>query len=94
MATNTKKISELASASGGAAADKILFIANTSNTAVTRTITIGNLLGNSSANVVIQSVTPANSSVTVKQGTIMYDDDYLYVATANNTWKRLTLSSF
>lgn len=94
MATNTKKISELPSTSNSAATDEIVILANAAGTAVTRTITVANFLGNSVANVVIQSVTPANSSATVKQGTITFDSDYLYVATANNTWKRLTLSSF
>jgi len=38
--------------------------------------------------------TPANSTITVTKGTMWFDDTYLYVATANNTIKRLTLSSF
>lgn len=38
--------------------------------------------------------TPANSTITVTQGTIFYDTDYLYVTTANNIVKRVALNSF
>jgi len=38
--------------------------------------------------------TPASSSTTVNQGTITWDSSYLYIAVANNSWKRIALSSF
>lgn len=38
--------------------------------------------------------TPANAAITVTKGTILYDTNYLYVAVANNTLKRVSLSSF
>lgn len=38
--------------------------------------------------------TPANSTITVTKGTTMYDANYWYVAVANNTLKRVALSSF
>ncbi len=38
--------------------------------------------------------TPTNSTINCVQGTIRWDADYLYVATANNTLKRVALSSF
>lgn len=38
--------------------------------------------------------TPSVSSITVKRGTVLYDDNYIYIATANNLLKRAALSSF
>lgn len=38
--------------------------------------------------------TPANSTVVASQGTIGYDDNYIYIAIANNNIKRAALSSF
>ena len=40
------------------------------------------------------SYTPANSTVAVRQGTIFWDSNYLYIATANSGVKRGALSSF
>lgn len=39
-------------------------------------------------------LTPANSTITIKQGSIFYDNNYIYVAYANNMVKRATLNSF
>ena len=45
--------------------------------------------------VVIQNTkTPASSTITITKGSIFFDTNYLYVATANNTIKRVALSSF
>ena len=38
--------------------------------------------------------TPANSTITITKGTVLYDTSYLYLAVANNTLKRVSLSSF
>jgi len=38
--------------------------------------------------------TPISSSVNVITGSLWYDSNYLYVAIANNTIKRVALSSF
>ncbi len=38
--------------------------------------------------------TPSSSSVVVNQGHFFFDQNFLYVATANNTLKRVALSSF
>lgn len=40
------------------------------------------------------TATPANSTITVAQGTIWYDANYIYCATANNTLKRVALTAF
>jgi hypothetical protein len=44
--------------------------------------------------IVAGNATPANSTITITQGRIFYDNDYLYIAVANNTIKRVALSSF
>lgn len=38
--------------------------------------------------------TPTNSTMTVTKGSMFYDDSYLYISTANNVIKRITLNSF
>lgn len=38
--------------------------------------------------------TPANSTINVTKGSIWADSDYLYVAVANNTIKRIALETF
>lgn len=40
------------------------------------------------------TATPANSTITVTQGTFWYDSNYFYVATANNILKRVALTAF
>lgn len=74
--------------------DLLVIVDDVTGTPTTKKVTVGNFLGNSSANVVIYSATPANSTITVKKGTLMFDNTYLYIATANNVLKRVTLSSF
>ena len=74
--------------------DLLVIVDDVAGTPITKKVTVGNLLGNTSANVVIYNSTPANSTITVKKGTILFDTSYLYVAVANNTLKRVALSSF
>jgi len=94
MSDRAKKVSELTELTSPAGNDLLLIVDDPSGTPISKKITVTNLLGNSTANVVIYNTTPANSTITVKKGTIMFDDSYLYIATANNTLKRITLNSF
>lgn len=94
MSDRAKKVSELTELTAVTGDDVLLIIDDPSGTPVSKKVTVANLLGNSSANVVIYNATPANSTIPVKKGTIMFDSSYLYVATANNTLKRISLSSF
>lgn len=94
MSDRAKKISELTALAAPAAEDLMVIVDDPSGTPITKYVTVGNLLGNASANVVIYNGTPANSTITVKKGTIMFDSSYLYVATANNVLKRVSLSAF
>lgn len=43
---------------------------------------------------VVSSHTPANSTASGTEGDVAWDSNYVYVATANNVWKRTPLSSF
>ena len=95
MTDNAKKTSELAVATSLAGTDRIIVLTSPASSPVTKTITVSNLFGNSSANVEIYNIaTVANSSITAPKGTIMFDTDYLYIAIANNTLKRISLESF
>ena len=94
MSDRAKKISELTALTSASEDDLLVIVDDPSGTAATKKITVGNLFGNSQANVVIYGATPANSAITIKQGTLMYSNSYLYIAVANNVVKRLSLESF
>ena len=94
MTDNAKKTSELATTNNAVANDRIVILKDPSGTPLTRTIKVSDLLGNSAANVVIQEATPANSTITIKKGTMLFDSNYLYIAVANNSLKRVSLNSF
>lgn len=94
MSNRAKKITELTALSAPAGEDLMVIVDDPSGTPTTKYVTVSNLLGNSTANVVVYNATPANSTITVKKGTLLFDSDYLYIATANNVLKRVGLSSF
>jgi hypothetical protein len=94
MTDNVKKTSELLTTNNASGSDRVLILKDPAGSPSTRTITVSNLLGNSSANVVIFNQTPANSTVTIKKGTLLFDNNYIYVAIANNSLKRVPLESF
>lgn len=101
MANDGRKTSNLEIASSASSTDRVVIVANPGTAEkTTKTITVANLLGNSdfilAANTLItkDKRTPANSTITVKKGTIFFDDSYLYIATSNNVIKRASLESF
>ena len=94
MADKALKISELTALTSISGGDLLVIVDDPSGTPVTKKVTVANLLGNSSANVVIQNVTPANGTITVTKGTIMFDSSFIYIATANNVIKKVALSAF
>lgn len=94
MADKALKISELGAITNPTGDDILVIVNDPTGTPVTKKVTVANLLGNSSANVVIQNVTPANGTITVTKGTIMFDSSFIYIATANNVIKKVALSSF
>lgn len=95
MTDRAKKISEYPLLSSPNGNTKFV-VSHTANSGVTNTysLSIATLLGNTAANVSLRLVTPANSTINVAQGTIFYDSSYLYIAVANNTLKRVALTSF
>lgn len=94
MSDRAKKITELSALTAPAGDDLLVIVDDVAGTATTKKVTVANLLGNSSANVVIFNATPANSTITVKKGTLLFDNNYIYIATSNNSLKRVSLSSF
>lgn len=94
MADKALKISELTALTSISGGDLLVIVDDPSGTPTTKKVTVANLLGNSSANVVIQNVTPANGTITVTKGTIMFDSSFIYIATANNVIKKVALSAF
>lgn len=100
MADRAKKISELSVLSSTNELDYIPIVDTHSNTTpTTKKITVGTLFGNvatvsAQAIIMMNTSTPANSTPAVVEGTIWADNNYLYVATANNLIKRVSLSTF
>jgi hypothetical protein len=94
MSDRSKKVTELTALTAPAGEDLLLIVDDPSGTPTTKKVTVSNLFGNVAANVVIYNNTPANSTITIKKGTIMFDTSYIYVAVANNTIKRVGLNSF
>jgi hypothetical protein len=95
------KIDELAAANSVVANSRLLILqANTTaNTVELKLANVTTFFSNVSsvkvANLVLSTnSTPANSTITVPQGTMWYDTNYLYIAVANNTLKRVALTSF
>jgi len=106
---NAKTIDEFTVLTDPQSNDIFVIVKNRANTNLeTRSITLLSLFTNASCNLVIANSsilssnnfifrnrsTPANSTITVSQGMIWFDSDYIYVATANNVVKRSALSSF
>ena len=109
MADRAKKISELTALTSASTDDLLVIVDSQANNAVTKQVTVGNFFNNSAANVTVgntyylsannfvirRRATPASSSGTSDlQGSIWFDTNYIYVATANGTIKRAALSSF
>lgn len=108
MSDRSKKISELTALTAVTSEDLLLIVDDPTGTPVTKKVTVSALLSNSSANVTVSNTatlsannliirrnhTPANSTIEVAQGSFFWDSDYLYVAVANNSLKRVSLESF
>lgn len=99
----SKKISELVACTNPKSTDLLVLVANSGSN--TEYVTVNNFLTNSSANIssnvvsanvviISGNTTPANSTANTVKGSIWSDGTYLYVATANNVIKRVTLNSF
>ena len=90
MANTDIKTSELPVTGTLANNDLLLVVRSPNSNPTTNTITL-----NTFRSVLAISNTPANSNaLTVLGGTLLYDSNYLYIATANNVVKRVSLASF
>lgn len=103
-----KKISAFTSTNKVTSDEFIPVLGNPNGTPVNEKISIKKFFGSVSSNTIINgtfeantnsirvktSSTPANSTATGTSGEIKWDSNYIYVATANNVWKRVSLSSF
>lgn len=82
--------------------DYVLIVSTAGGIANTKKMLVSNFVGNNTINVIsannflIRGIdTPANGSITViTKGTLFFDDNYIYIATANNIVKRAQLNSF
>lgn len=90
MTDNSKKVSELPTASNVASTDRVLVLRSPAANASVRTVTVADF----SANIVVSNSAPATSSSAGVAGAIRFDSDYVYVCVANNTWKRSALTSW
>ena len=76
--------------------DILVIVVNPTTLEETRSVTIQTLFSNTSIGVLKLNDlrTPANSTITIEKGTLFYDTDYFYIATANNEIKRIALEVF
>jgi hypothetical protein len=90
MADNSKKVSELPTASNVASTDRVLVLRSPASGASVRTVAFSTL----SANLIVSNTVPATATANGNQGTIAFDSDYFYVCVANNVWKRSSLTTW
>jgi len=103
-----QKTTDFAAASELTSEDLLPMINDPNGTPVNQKISVKNVFKKVPANTLINgtfeantnsirvstSSTPASNTETATHGTIKWDSDYLYVAVANNSWKRVALSIF
>jgi len=105
----SKKISELSACTSPVAnTDWVVMVANSGSN--TQKCTVADFFTNSDSNAIFSEIvgntvtanvviatdntTPTANNDTVTQGRIWFDDNYLYVAIANNLIRRITLETF
>lgn len=91
MAGDAKKVSELAVATTLSANDRVVVLVNPSTTANVKTITASNFANSVAAKFISNSVPTSNTS-NGSPGQIAYNNNYIFVCVANNTWGRATLT--
>lgn len=84
MANQEKRVPDITVANTIATGDFVVAVANTGANLVMRLVPVSGIP------LAVSAVTPANStSLTIPGGQFWTDGNYIYVATANNTVKRL-----
>lgn len=89
MSDESIKVSGLAQAANVASTDRVIVLRDPTGTPSLRTVPFSTL----SANLVLATSTPANSSANGVTGTIRFDSSYVYVCIANNSWGRVALET-
>ena len=90
MANTGIKISEVPTAANVASSDRVLILRDPSGTPSLRTVN-SNIFA---ANLVFSNAIPSTSTSNGIAGNIRYDSSYIYVCVANNTWKRVAISTW
>lgn len=67
------------------------FTSNVNSTGITK---VNQLRVTNNEFMIANSQTPANSSINKTKGTMFFDENYLYITTANSTIKRIALTTF
>ena len=109
MANNdARKVSGYSACNAPEANASLVVVGNTAGTNTTFRLSLETLLGNNQTNVIVSNTktlsansfiirkksTPSGSSDTVSEGSLWWDNTYLYIATANNVIKRVALETF
>lgn len=93
MASDAKKISELAVTTTLSANDRVVVLVSPSTTANVKTITTLNFANSIAAKFIVNTAPVSNTS-NGSTGQVAYNNTHFYVCVANNKWGRaeLTLS--
>lgn len=108
MANAQFTIPERAACTAPQATDLFIVATDVGNTNAIKSLSVQNLLANSNADfivsndhilqantlIVVNESTPATSADASSGGQIWWDSDYLYLAIANNTIRRIALTTF
>lgn len=96
-----KKVSELTALTTPANTDLLLIVSDPDGAAESKKITIGNLFGHVSSDVVLtgklvlpNTAPPTTTTSTGTKGEIRFDGGYVYICTATNTWRRSLLETW
>jgi len=97
LVSNTASAVNYATITGSATGNAVTISTGGSDTNRSMTLTAAGTglvqIGNDSLRIVT-SKTPASAAATGTQGQIAWDASYIYVCTANNTWKRAALATW
>jgi hypothetical protein len=91
------KITELSASNTVAASDLLVIVTDPSGSPTTKKVTALNLANSLAdhANTVVKKVAvPANSTSTGIINQVAWDANDIYICVANNTWKKIALTSF
>lgn len=89
MANNAIKISNLAITTTMSANDRVVVLANTSSTAILKTITLTNLTNKQA---IVSNTAPISNTATGTTGQLAYSNTFIYVCVSGNTWARAALT--